>query len=266
MNTSKTFFKPKKHDKMNISFSDDGYTIIIGPIINRYYLCWSHYQVFVKDYCNNEDLKKRLQKLTINTCSSESLESVESVESVDLMNQFIINYNESKKIFSIDYVTELLDYRTMLTNEDLMNDLDYMKNEIIGRQILMNKFKQQNNNDAYTKYYQMIYHEPHKLFQFLSHIEYTKYLDIIDNIITKQNDENKTNEVIFDHMYDLINDSNHFWNEHDNETSEHVSEFESGSDSESDSESEFGTGSCSVVTNNEKEENDKNEEKMINKL
>jgi hypothetical protein len=205
-------FKPKPNHIVSIRFEDTGPIIIIGPIINRCCMCWSYYQVFIdQDKSNLGDIKMKLES----------------------MDHHDIKYNEAKKILKILYVSELSDHRRSLTDDDMLDDLDEMKNEIVRRQISMNILKQQNNIELYEKNHRLIYHEPHKLFHLPSYEAYTHYLDKIDALISKQNHENQIDELLHDHMYDLINGSPDLWkSESETESEEADTETETETETE----------------------------------
>lgn len=157
--------------KVIIDNIDNKASIIIGPIIDRTNKKWSKYAI-------NIDINefKTIKNILINTTHN----------SID--NKIIILYSDFKKHFKINYVSEL-EYEHKMSREDFMNDIDFMRDEILKCKISINKYKQINRNDLVTRYENLINNEQHKMFQVNTKEEFDNYLDYIENLITESEKE-----------------------------------------------------------------------------
>lgn len=158
--------KFRSDTKVIIDNIDNKVSIIIGPIIDRTNKNWSKYSVNID---TNEF--KTIKNILINTKNNI------------IDNKIVILYSEFKKHFRINYVNKL-EYECKMTREDFMNDIDFMRDEIMKCKISVNKYKQSDRKDLVIRYENLINNEQHKMFQVDTKEEYDNYLDHIENLIT----------------------------------------------------------------------------------
>jgi hypothetical protein len=183
--------KFQSNDTINITIeptlcnTDLMYKIIIGPIINHPLLCWTYYNARIDiDNLDRDSMIDRCQKYF-------------TPIDVDTGLSYVTKYVNFKKYFKIDYV-ELIDNRLIeMTDNDLMDDLDLMKDILIRHQDRIDKYFQSNDMDNYNKCRHILNIEQHILFQIPTKEQYGNYLDKISETIDRfKSDEKKKMETI----------------------------------------------------------------------
>ena len=113
-------------------------------------------------------------------------------------NLLIISYELFKNTFKTFQATELQDKFISLSENDLLDDLDFMHDETTKIQILMNVMKQKGETERYDFYNDLISVNIHKMFQFPSKEDYDRYIDKIRQITEKDKEEiynKRVNEI-----------------------------------------------------------------------
>ena len=187
--------KFRHNDTIHIILSDDTHMIYIGPIINRLTLSWNFYKIGLD--------------IIINKNTFDILHEKEEVNRQDDCKEYIIKYKDFTKNIKISYVELINDMTYKMTNNDLLDDLDFMKSEIVKCRISMNKFKLLNEIDKYNTYDKMINHEQYKMFQLPSSEDFDKYLDTISSLLDKETIEENEKENM--NYISLL--SNQIWEE-----------------------------------------------------
>lgn len=141
----------------------------IGPIINRAKYGWSTYNLVLS---SDISLDHKVSLLNDRWFSGS-------------MGNLIIDYNLFKKYFPRFQVTEIQDRFYPLTEEDMLNDLDFMKDEITKIQIQMNIMKQKGENERYDFYSDLTSINMYKMFRFPNKEEFDLYVNKI-RIITER--------------------------------------------------------------------------------
>lgn len=150
----------------------------IGPLIDRVRCVKSFYAVTID---GDPDIWKiSNDHLTISYRSGDKI-------------CFTTKYKEFKRYFKIVCAHELSNLSIPLTDKDLLDDLDFMKSEIVTCQINMNVLKQKGDMDKFTFYDNMINNQQHVMFQVPTAEQYALYLDKIGKLLDN-NDENITNK------------------------------------------------------------------------
>src|SRR5579872_6777993 len=175
--------KFRQNDKVDLHFNfssnvtpslPDSVSIKIGPIIDRTNCMKKYYELFFVDMSNimtiYDTCEKKFNKFKNANC-------------------FKISYKMLKSNFKISHATELEFLRESMTNQDLLDDLDFMKDEIVKCQINMNLLKQKNDHKNYEFYDQLINYKQHIMFQVPTLQEYSAYLDKISKLIVDNKPE-----------------------------------------------------------------------------
>jgi hypothetical protein len=192
--------KFRQNDKVDLQFSFisnesssvlGNVSIKIGPIIDRVNCMKKYYELFFVDLTDIT---------TIHDICDKKFNKFKNT------NGFKISYKMLKDNFKISHATELEFLRVPMTNQDLMDDLDFMKDEIIKCQINMNLLKQKNDQKKYDFYNQLINHKQHIMFQVPTLQEYSIYLDKISKLIV----DNKP-EIEKQNMTNVMAISNTMW-------------------------------------------------------
>ena len=103
--------KFRSDDTVTINFSnDDQINIKIGPVVNRVDCCFSFYKIVLSD-----DDTKRCEKMYNDDAT--------------------FNYKDFKKKFKINHVAMIESESLPMTNQDMLNDLDFIKDEITNCKI-----------------------------------------------------------------------------------------------------------------------------------
>jgi hypothetical protein len=168
--------------------------IIIGPLIDRMRCVKSFYEIIVEDHPD-------IQKI------SREYFSVMSQTGDEI--RFATKYTDFKKHFKIVYAHELNELSTPLTDDDLIEDLDFMKREIVTCQINMNILKQKGDMDKFSFYENLINNQQHIMFQVHTAEQYAEYLDKIAKLLDNNADDviNKEKQI----MNDVMNLSKEVW-------------------------------------------------------
>jgi hypothetical protein len=130
--------------------------ILIGPIINRTLCIKSYYLIEVS---NSDGL---LDRYTDN----------------------MTTYREFKKHYKITSAHKL-DLDEPLTNEELLDDLDFIKNEIVNCRITLNLHLQKGDMKKFTFYNNLLNSQQHSIFHLPSADHYMEYLNKIAKLIDK---------------------------------------------------------------------------------
>jgi len=167
---------------VTIKLEPEKLVIKIGPIINRVKCCFEFYSVVLTETTNNYDyILKTLN--TINSTNDSNKSNDSNISNDSNTTEISTCYKKFKELFQIDHVTLLESESITLTNQDLLNDLDFIKDEIIKCKIHMNTLKQKNELNLYNFYNDLVNNRQHEMFQFLSKNDYDNYLDKIAKII-----------------------------------------------------------------------------------
>lgn len=157
-------------------------TFEIGPIINRIKNGWSTYSLILPN----------------DTSIDQKLSLLDSSIMIHKPNLLIISYELFKNTFKTFQATELQDKFISLSENDLLDDLDFMHDETTKIQILMNVMKQKGETERYDFYNDLISVNIHKMFQFPSKEDYDRYIDKIRQITEKDKEEiynKRVNEI-----------------------------------------------------------------------
>lgn len=173
--------KFRKNDTIRILFEDvNGNStnteyprIVLGPVIDRVKCvkCW--YLLTLTDYTDIRIVSEKQFKVHLNS---------------DQCTEFTALYKDFKKVCKIESAHRLVDGDIEMTDEELMDDLDFMKNEIITCQINMNMMKQRGEMEKYQFYDDMINIHQHDMFQIPTPELFVQYMDKIAKILEKEHD------------------------------------------------------------------------------
>lgn len=179
-------------DQTNITYKLSHITI--GPLVDRVKYVKCFYAISVDE---NPDFQK--------ISKEHFTESYNSEHEI----RFTTKYKEFKKYFKIVCARELNDLSTPLSDQDLINDLDFMKSEIVTCQINMNLLKQKGDMTKYAFYDNMINKQQHLMFQVPTPEQYASYLDKIAKLLDKNVDDvtNKEKQI----MNDVMEVSKNVW-------------------------------------------------------
>jgi hypothetical protein len=230
------------------------YEIILGPIIDRSKLCWLHYNGIIKN--DFMDL--------INICKSHF--QFKYLNNINEMN-YTTSYKTFKKYLSLEYVKIIPNYVIPLSEDDILNDLTFMKSKIMKHIEIMSEYKQNNDMTNYNFMNNLLYHEQFKMFQMTNNEEYNTYIDVIKTITDKHNNllnetiqhTNTMNSIINDNIFNNDNDNNN--SNSNNSDSDCYSDSDNDSDSDSNSDNDNDTNTDSNTNNNI---DNNNENKQIN--
>ena len=242
--------KFRANDQIIITFINNNYQIIVGPVINRSKLYGEYYQLiidsnyeslFSRDICEKNfilfhDLSQSQSQGQDQVQDGVKSECGDMVQSLDYnpMIRFKTIYKTFRNLFEIDHVKMMTDKITPMSDQDLLDDLDFMNNEIIKCKIAMNIFYQKSDMIKYNAYRQLIYTDTHKMFQLQSPDEYNNYLDHISLLIKGSSIDDTKKE--FNHMRDV---SESIWNDHesnntDDDSTDNLESDETSDDLDSD--------------------------------
>lgn len=173
--------KFRSDDTVTIKFSNDRQiNIVIGPVVNRMNCCFCFYKIVLSD-----DDTKRCVKMYNDDAT--------------------FSYKDFKKKFKIDHVAMMEADSLPMTNQDMLNDLDFIKNEITNCKIKMNSLKQEGDMMMYNFYNNLIRNKQYEMFQFQSKETYHQYLDkiseIIDSLDLKSNENMDNINVLSNHLW-----------------------------------------------------------------
>lgn len=247
-------------EQVHIITNDDNIKITIGPVIDRLNLCSSYYNVIIMFDDNNSNDNNSYD-------NNESNESTNLNNSREFKSKFInicnlyfahimntkyiykTNYNTFKKYFKISHLEKINNMCKTLSEQELLDDLDFIKSQFKKYRIIMEKNKDI-NIEKYNMINHMLSHEQYKMFQLSSNDQFEKYLDEITKIIEKQklikNEEIKEDvEAIIEITKRIFNDNNN--DEYDNNTTD----TDNYSVSDSDSNSEYSDNNNNVCHNDD---------------
>ena len=179
---------------IDIDIKHDLSHIIIGPLIDRVNYNKCFYAIKIEDYPDYHKILK--DYFTQSYISNHEV-------------HFTTKYKVFKKYFKITYARELPELLLQLSDQDLVDDLDFMKSEIINCQINMNVHKQNGNMMKYAFYDDIINKHQHIMFQIPTNNQYMLYLDKISLILDQNIDImlNKEKQI----MNDVMDISNNIW-------------------------------------------------------
>ncbi len=320
--------KFRVNDQITISFTNNNYQIIVGPIVNRSKLLYEYYQLFLdsnfqsiispdlceKNFIHNkpiyeqyqlnqiQDQVKKLphnkdpdpdpdpdqdkdkhkdknkdqdqdqiqsqdknpdpdpdQRQSQHKVQEQEQEQDQDIEKNKQLNEEKIQsthqvhdyckdqlrddlkittyktiYKKFRNLFEIDHATKMNENTIPMTNQNLLDDLDFMNNEIIKCKIAMNNFYQNSDMTKYNAYRQMIYTDTHKMFELESPEEYNNYLDHISKLIPDYNIDDTKKE--FDNMRDV---SENLWNDHKTDDLDSEVDDEGSDDKSSDNDDQY---------------------------
>lgn len=156
----------------------------IGPIINRSKRGWSIYE---------------LLPLTNNT-----LEQKIALIPTD----HTLNYGMFKNHFEKLEAREISNRFILLSESDLLDDIDFMHDEIAKIRIQMNIMKQEGQTERYDFYDDLINNNIHRMFGFVDRDEFDSYVETI-RLITERDQQ-----IMRDQRIQEINDiASRVWDE-----------------------------------------------------
>jgi phosphate-selective porin len=200
----KTFMKFRQSDEVTIILKNDNtmeyIEIIIGPIIDRVNLMKINYQITVE---NDTEIKN------ISKNNFETVYKIETDTKIVSEIKYKTKYREFKNHFKIIYVNEK--DKVLMSNQDMIDDLDFIKNELITCQINMNLLKQKGETEKLHFYENLINYEQHRMFQIPSADMYNEYLDKIAKILDKEIGDDSTKNMEKKIMNNILSLSNDVW-------------------------------------------------------
>ena len=149
----------------------------IGPIINRSKKGWSIYELLPSI---NNTLERK-------------------IEFVNLVNHHL-NYSIFRNHFVKLEAKEITDKFILLSEDDLLDDLDFMHDEITKIRIQMNIMKQEGQTERYNFYDGLINNNIHRLFGFANRDSFDSYIQTIRSITERDQ------QMIRDQRVQEIND------------------------------------------------------------
>lgn len=169
--------------------SKQEYMITIGPVINRQKYGWSTFCCSLSPDINFDDVFNFCEKYNKIYTNDESDRSDKIT--------FVIEYVTFKKYFTHFEVSEIYDRFTPLSDNDLLDDLDFIREEIINIHIQMNIMKQKGEIERYNFYDDLVSNKRYKMFQFVSQEQYDAYINRIRHIIAQEKDtyEQRINDI-----------------------------------------------------------------------
>lgn len=140
----------------------------LGPIINRMKQGWSIYQLVIPDHI---DLIKIFSPIhDIPKIFTKKMHKIE------------MDYQSFKSYVKDFKARELIDRFIPASDEDLLNDLNFIDDEITHVKIQMNLMEQKKEISEYNFYYKLLHENTHLMFQLSSKELYNKYIDKIIKI------------------------------------------------------------------------------------
>ena len=149
----------------------------IGPIINRSKKGWSIYELLPSI---NNTLERK-------------------IEFVNLVNHHL-NYSIFRNHFVKLEAKEITDKFILLSEDDLLDDLDFMHDEITKIRIQMNIMKQEGQTERYNFYDGLINNNIHRMFGFANRDSFDSYIQTIRSITERDQ------QMIRDQRVQEIND------------------------------------------------------------
>jgi hypothetical protein len=180
----------------NTTHSISSVKALIGPVINRPKHGWSIYSVKMSD------------QQTIDEIRSKCYELIPSLKEMKL-DRYMMDYSTFKKNFKIEHVSEVSEHFQALTDQDLLNDLDFIKGEIDRIRINMNKLEQTGAIKRLEFFTDLVTKKQHTMFQFNSHEEYESYIDKIAKLI----DKDEIDKALAESIKNVDAISKTIWNE-----------------------------------------------------
>lgn len=186
-------FRPS--DKVTIKLIDLNPIIEIGPVFNRDLCGWSLYSV------DTNSIKNEISLFLEN----QTLDSDKFKDFSDAHHPILIksDYRTFKNYFKLFKVRELHDRFYPATEQDLLDDLEFMHDEIANiksRLILI-------NTDEHEKlsFYNNLLNNPHLIFSFKSLDNYNAYVLKLTEIASRVNNENREHNLEAIKQIDKIN-------------------------------------------------------------
>jgi hypothetical protein len=192
--------KFRSKDKIIISLNNTNneFSITLGPVINRNKFCWSYYQIYLMD-----------KKITFDDILNQYHLIYHDYENVSYIisyktDKLIIDFKTFKKMFKIDYITELTDQCVQLSEKDLLEDLDFIKKEIVKCRTILESLKQKEDHEKYNFYDKLLNEKQYTMFQFDSLTNYENYINKISQIIDNDPIIKEMNQKISENMNKLL--------------------------------------------------------------
>ena len=161
-------------------------SIILGPVTNRIKCTKSYYDIKILNEYNN----------VYDTCLKHFESCIMRAKNRNILVQFDINFKKLKKYFNISHASEI--HANSMTDNELLDDLDFMNDEIIKFKIKMNILEQQNEHSKLNFYKDLLNDKQYIMFQIPSANEYMEYLDKISTLLDNKSSNEKRimNEVM----------------------------------------------------------------------
>lgn len=156
------------HAPLNITSEIVHINVELGPIINRSKCGWSTYQLIVPEHIDVFKIFNPIydiDKIITN-----------KIYKIDL------DYQSFKSHIKEFKARELADRFYPASDNDLLDDLDFINDEITHIKIQMNLMKQKNEIDEYNFYENLLHNNTHLIFQLPSKEAYDRYIDKIIKI------------------------------------------------------------------------------------
>lgn len=162
-----------------------GIDIMIEKVINRSKMGWSAYKVILPSDMIEKKVAENIRSLDpskiLDSITTWKIDPDTNIEHVAVT--YIINYNVFTSLHKIFKVSELVERFRILTDECLLNDLEFMQEEIVTIKINMNLMKQKGELSRFAFYENLINNKLHTMFQFSSKDEYDTYIAKITTLI-----------------------------------------------------------------------------------
>lgn len=192
-------FRPS--DKVTIKLIDLNPIIEIGPVFNRDLCGWSLYSVDTNSIKN--EISLFLENQTLDSNFNQTLDSDKFKDFSDAHHPILIksDYRTFKNYFKLFKVRELHDRFYPATEQDLLDDLEFMHDEIANIKSRLNLI----NSDENRSFYNNLLNNPHLIFSFKSLDNYNAYVLKLTEIASRVNNENREYNLETIKQIDKIN-------------------------------------------------------------
>jgi hypothetical protein len=173
--------------------------VYIFDVINRCDLEKNNYEIHLMDY-NVDTLKLFISEC----CCKADIQNNDIAQKISKIIEHKYNedaqhisvytsiYKNIKKYFSLECVEKLSNY-TKMTENDILDDINHIARDTEICLSLMKKCPIDSMKYAYYK--DLLYVNPHKLFNFPSKKAYEEYLNLVDTII-KEREKEKMSDIL----------------------------------------------------------------------
>lgn len=173
-----------RSDQKVVIDSSFGQGIIAGPVINRYGFVWEYYDLFLTD----------------DSLRPYNVGFPEGVEIITTYGDLV------KAGCKIDYMRLLKEEsQTPLTDQDLVDDLEYMQKEIEKCDKLVKKYQNKDDEKKSEFFFNLVNVNTYKMFLFNSEKDYEDYIKRVRIAVNKKNSDfmAKYGDALFSRMDQL---------------------------------------------------------------